>query len=58
MTRVDKNSKLETIKQAVTVCANRCCPNGIASPIWAQLMNGQLGVVRSKVQLSSVGRFF
>jgi phenylpropionate dioxygenase-like ring-hydroxylating dioxygenase large terminal subunit len=37
-------SKLETIEQGSTVWANRWCPNGIASPIWAQLMNSQLGL--------------
>ncbi len=37
-------SKLETIEQGSTVWANRWCPKGIAAPVWAQLLNGQLGL--------------
>jgi vanillate O-demethylase monooxygenase subunit len=37
-------SKLETIEQGSTVWANRWCPDGVAPPVWGQLMNSQLGL--------------
>jgi phenylpropionate dioxygenase-like ring-hydroxylating dioxygenase large terminal subunit len=37
-------SKLETIEEGSTVWANRWCPDGVASPVWGQLMNSQLGL--------------
>ncbi len=36
-------SKLETPEKESTVWANRWCPDGIAPPIWGQLMEKQLG---------------
>jgi phenylpropionate dioxygenase-like ring-hydroxylating dioxygenase large terminal subunit len=37
-------SKLETIEQESTIWGNRWCPDGIAPPVWSQLMQGQMGV--------------
>ncbi len=36
-------SKLETIEAGGTVWANRWCPDGIAPPVWGQLMQSQMG---------------
>ena len=38
-------SKLETIEQGSTVWANRWCPDGIAPPVWGQLLNSSSGSI-------------
>lgn len=40
-------SKLETPEAGSTVWANRWCPDGDAAPVWAQLMESQLGMQTS-----------
>lgn len=37
-------SKLETIESGSTIWANRWCPDGVAPPVWGQLMQSQLGL--------------
>lgn len=36
-------SKLETIESGSTIWANRWCPDGVAPPVWGQIMQGQMG---------------
>ena len=40
-------SKLETIEAGSTVWANRWCPDGVAPPVWSQLMEGQMNAAPS-----------
>jgi len=40
-------SKLETIEQGSTIWGNRWCPDGVAPPVWSQLMESQMGVAPS-----------
>lgn len=36
-------SKLETIEAGSTIWANRWCPDGVAPPVWGQIMQSQMG---------------